>query len=254
MNFLQCAWLGVVEGLTEFLPVSSTGHLILFSNLMGLRQTPFLKTFEIAIQMGAVAAVVARYANARYANRAVLLRVAAAFVPTAAIGLAVHPLVKGLMGSSWIVLVAMFAGGVFLIIFERFYRERPDAGGDIAAMSLGRAALIGVAQCAAFVPGVSRAAATVIGGLALGLKRETIVEFSFLLAVPTIAAATALDLLKHSASFSGAELAYLAVGSLVSFAVASLAIRFLLAFVRTHRFTVFGVYRILVTVIFWYLV
>ncbi len=254
MNFFHALVLGIVEGLTEYLPVSSTGHLILISKLMNLAPSAFLSTFEIAIQLGAIAAVIVTYRKPQYLNVAVAKRVLAAFIPTALLGLLVYKAVKGLMGSAWVVLVSLFLGGICLSGCERFYKERRGAVADIHSIGSRQAALIGICQCAAFVPGVSRAAATIVAGLVMGLKRETLGEVSFLLAVPTMLAATALDLLKFEGSIAPAEWFYLAAGFITSFLVALAAIRLFVGYVRTHRFTAFGVYRILAAVLFWYLV
>ncbi len=191
MDILQAAILGVVEGLTEFLPISSTGHLILASRLLGLEQTEFLKTFEIAIQFGAILSVVALYWRRLLVDPRVMARVAAAFVPTAILGFGLYKIVKKyLLSSETVVLWALVVGGIVLIVFERFHKEKDDHLDDVAAIPFSRCVLLGVFQALAMIPGVSRSGATVIGGLALGLKRRTIVEFSFLLAVPTMAAAT----------------------------------------------------------------
>jgi len=198
MNFLDVIILGIVEGITEFLPISSTGHLILASHLLGLNQTGFLKSFEIAIQLGAILSVVVLYGRSLLINAAVLKRVFVAFAPTAIFGLVFYNTIKkSLLGDSNVVLWSLFLGGIFLIIFEIVHREK-DAQEEIISITYPQALLIGVFQSVAMIPGVSRSAATIVGGLMIGLKRKTIVEFSFLLAVPTMGAATALDLMKNA--------------------------------------------------------
>jgi undecaprenyl-diphosphatase len=254
MDYIQAIILGIVEGITEFLPISSTGHLILTSHLLKLTQTEFLKTFEIAIQLGAILAVVVLYWRSLFTNLEVLKRVAAAFVPTAIAGLVLYKFIKDLLGNSQVVLWSLLIGGVLLILFEWWHKEHPEAESEIAQMSYSKAVTIGLFQSVAMIPGVSRAAATILGGLLLGFKRRTIVEFSFLLAVPTMAAATGLDLVNNASSFSSGQFGSLAVGFVVSFLTAIGAIKFLLKFIQTHSFIGFGVYRVLAAIAFWLLV
>lgn len=250
MSIFEAFILGLVEGITEFLPISSTGHLVLVSTLLGIEHTEFHKSFEIAIQLGAMGAVVLLYWRS-FLDVEVLKRLACAFVPTAVIGFSLYGLVKGyFLGNNELVVVMLFFGGLALILFELWHKEGPDAAGSIAAVSWRQAALVGLFQSMALVPGVSRSAATILGGLLLGLKRKTIVEFSFLLAVPTMAAATGLDLFKTAASFSAQEFGLLAVGALTAFAVALGAITLLLRYIETHTFLSFGVYRILISILF----
>ncbi len=249
MDYFSAIILGFVEGITEFLPVSSTGHLILASSVLGIDQTEFHKTFEIVIQLGAILAVVVTYWRSLL-DWEVLKRLFVAFLPTAVIGLAFYKVIKGyLIGNEAVVLAALFLGGIALIVFELLHKER-EGSDDIAAISYKQAALVGLFQSIAIVPGVSRAAATIVGGLLLGLRRTTIVQFSFLLAVPTMAAASGLDLLKTAPTFSGDEFGLLATGFATAFLVALLAIRFLLHFVRRHNFIPFGIYRIGLAVLF----
>lgn len=249
MDYLHAVILGVVEGITEFLPISSTGHLVLTSRLLGL-SGDFLKTFEIVIQAGAMMAVLSDYGMRMVRDRQLFLRVAAAFVPTAVIGLLLYGVVKNLLDSPLVVVIAMGVGGVLLVGFERHYTEPPDASEDLSRMPYRTAVAVGMAQCVALVPGVSRSATTIVAGLALGLSRRAIVEFSFLLAVPTLGAATALDLVKNRDLMDVHTLGLLAVGFMVSWVVALVAMRWLLKFVRTHDFTAFGIYRIVLSLIF----
>ncbi|HBI25927.1 MAG: Undecaprenyl-diphosphatase [Candidatus Wolfebacteria bacterium GW2011_GWC2_39_22] len=251
MTILQSIIFGIVEGVTEFLPISSTGHMILTAKLLGLTQTNFMKSFEIAIQLGAILSVVVLYWRSLFVNRAIMKRIAVAFIPTGILGLLLHGLVKEyLLGSNMTVVLALLIGGILLIAFEWTHNEKEDALEDVAHLSYWRAALIGVAQSVAMIPGVSRSAATIVGGMLAGLKRKTIVEFSFLLAVPTMLAATILDLSKSYKDFSADQFDVLAVGFIVSFFVALASIKFLLRFVKTNTFVSFGVYRIAVAVLF----
>lgn len=253
MTLLQSAILGIVEGISEFLPISSTGHLILTSSLLGLAQSDFVKSFEIMIQLGAIAAVVVLYWRA-FLNIETVKKIIVAFLPTAVIGLALYSIIKTyLIGNEVVVLLALFLGGIALIVFEYFHREKPSFEND-APMTYTQALLIGLAQATAVIPGVSRSGATILGGLLLGMRRTTIVEFSFLLAVPTMIAATGLDLVKNASSFSSANILNLLVGFITAFVVALFAIRFLLRFVRTRNFVPFGIYRILVAIAFWVII
>ena len=250
MDIFHSILLGIVEGLTEFLPVSSTGHLILASRVMGLSETDFLKTFEIVIQAGAILAVAILYWKKLLLDSETLKRVIVAFIPTGILGLILYKYIKVWLGSESIVLWSLLIGGIILILFERYHRESPDAHMEIATMPYQKAVYLGLFQSLAMVPGVSRSGATIVGGLLLGFSRTTIVEFSFLLAIPTMAAATGLDLLKNYQSFTSGDALSLGVGFIVSFIVALLAVRWFLDYVKTHTFTAFGIYRIVIALIF----
>ena len=258
MSLFDAAILGIVEGITEFLPISSTAHLMFTSELLGLYQTTFVKSFEIAIQMGAILAVVVLYWR-KFLEVDTMARVAVAFVPTAIIGLTLYPIIKSvLIGNIAVALVALFVGGILLIVFEYWHKQHATKAGPllnkgpalVSSLTYKEALLVGLAQAVAVIPGVSRSAATIVGGLALGLNRQTIVEFSFLLAAPTMAAATVLDLYKNAGEFSQANWGVLSVGFAVSFVVALASIVWLLRFVRTHNFTGFGIYRIVAALLF----
>ena len=253
MDFITALILGIVQGISEFLPISSTGHLILASHLMGLKHTEFLKSFEIAIQAGTILSVVALYWRSLMVDFEVIKRLAVAFLPTGLLGLTLYRLIKGyLLGSETVVLCSLLIGGILIIAFERWYREGENATGEIRAMSYKNALIVGLFQSVAMIPGVSRSAATILGGLLLGLKRKTIVEFTFLLAVPTMLAATGYDLIKSGSQFSLDQVQYLLIGFVTAFVVALLSIKFLLRFIKTHTFIPFGIYRI-VLVIVWVL-
>ena len=252
MNLIQALILGLVEGITEFLPISSTGHLILTSKLLNVPDSDFVKSFEIAIQLGAILSVVALYWKKVWANREILKNVALAFVPTAILGFIFYKLIKAyLLSNSIVVLWSLFLGGVALILFELWYKRQAEKN---QAISPKRAVAIGVFQSLAMIPGVSRSAATIVGGLLLGVSREKIVEFSFLLAVPTMAAATGYDLLKSAGSINLSQIHLLAVGFAISFIVALASIKWLLNYVKNHTFIAFGVYRIIAAGVFWLLV
>lgn len=251
MSIFEAIILGIVEGITEFLPISSTGHLILTSSLLGIEHTDFVTSFEIAIQLGAILSVVALYWKS-FLDVEVLKKLAAAFAPTAVIGFTLYPFIKDhLLGNETIVLWSLLIGGIALIAFELWHgKKTAEPEGIVASMSYAQALLVGCFQAVAIVPGVSRSGATIIGGLFLGISRVTIVEFSFLLAVPTMFAATGLDLLQTSGSFVPNEWLALGVGFVVSFFVALASIMWLLKFVRTHTFISFGIYRIVLAILF----
>lgn len=255
MNLLQIVITGVVEGITEFLPVSSTGHLILSDFWLRIPATEFVKSFNIAIQLGAILAVVILYAKRLLVNRRLLARVLVGFIPTAIIGLALYKLVKTyLLGNMIVVLWSLFLGGIVVLLVEWRLPKRQNFGSkNLEGMTYGEAALVGLAQAVAIIPGVSRSAATIIGGLLAGFSREAIVEFSFLLAIPTMLAATGLDLVKSGANFSVEEWGQLAIGFLVSFLVALGVIKWFLRFIQKHDFKAFGVYRIVLAVVVWLL-
>jgi undecaprenyl-diphosphatase len=253
MDLITSFILGIVQGVSEFLPISSTGHMILASHFMGLTHTEFLKSFEIAIQAGTILSVVFLYWRKLLVDIEVIKRIIVAFIPTGVLGLTLYKLIKGyLLGSETVVLWSLLLGGIFLVVFELWYKESEDATSEIRDLSYKNALIIGLFQSIAMIPGVSRSASTIVGGLILGLKRKTIVEFSFLLAVPTMLAATAYDLIKTGAQMSLPQFHYLAVGFITAFIVALLSIKFLLRFIQTHTFIPFGIYRI-VLVILWFL-
>jgi undecaprenyl-diphosphatase len=254
MQIIHAVILGIVEGISEFLPISSTGHLILTSKLLSLKETEFLKTFEISIQLGAILSVVVLYWRKLLVEHEVIKKVLFAFLPTAIIGLIFYKIIKTyLLGNSLVVVWALFLGGLFLIIFELIYKKKKNKTtiDKLEDISYKQSFLIGLSQSVAMIPGVSRSAATILGGLALGLSRTTIIEFSFLLAVPTMAAATGLDLLKTASSFSLNDVYLLTVGFVISFIVALFSIKFLLNFVKKYSFIGFGVYRIVIAIVFW---
>jgi len=253
MTYLHAIVLGIVEGITEFLPVSSTGHLILAGHILGLQPTEFLKTFEVVIQLGAIFAIVFLYRNIIFRNWRLMSRVLVAFIPTGIIGLLFYRILHTyFLGNEYIVVGALFVGGIVLIAFEKWYlpkivKQRTHL--TLHEMSYKDAALIGFAQAFALIPGVSRSGATIVGGMTLGLSRKQVVEFSFLLAVPTMLAASGLDLLKAD-PFSAGEYGLLAAGFLVAFAVAIISVKFLLKHMERGTFEAYGLYRILVAVVF----
>jgi undecaprenyl-diphosphatase len=253
MNFIHVLILSAIEGLTEFLPISSTGHMILASKLLGITETNFVKTFEIVIQLGAILAIVVLYFKKFLSSFNLIKKLIVAFIPTAIVGFLLYPFIKGvLLGSSTITLNALFWGGVVIIGVEYFLKKKGIKHTAYGIEpSYKQALAIGAFQSLSVVPGVSRAAATIIGGLLTGLDRESATEFSFLLAVPTMFAATALDIYKSRAMIVQGGVITLFVGTVLSFLFAIFAVKFLVNYVKKHDFTAFGVYRIVLSVLFW---
>lgn len=256
MTLIQVLILSIIEGITEFLPISSTGHLILANHLLGIVDSNFTKSFEISIQFGAILAVVAWYWRRIFTDIETWKRIGTAFIPTAILGYIFYKLIKTyLLSNSVLVLWSLFLGGMALIIFEIWYKKKNRMVNDeLQKISYKKSFVIGIAQSVAMIPGVSRSAATIIGGLLLGLKRETIVEFSFLLAVPTMAAATGFDFIKSAGSFSLNQFHLLAIGFVISFIIALVSIRWMLYFIKNHTFVFFGIYRVIAALLFWFFV
>ena len=249
MEISHAVILGIVEGISEFLPISSTGHLILASNLLGIPSTEFVKSFEIIIQTGAILAVVALYARDIVTQKHMWGKILAAFIPTGIIGFILYKLIKEhLLGNSSVVLWSLFLGGIALIAIEFALKGRKTAGKDISQVTYKDALIIGIIQSISVVPGVSRAAATIFGGMAMGLNRKTAVEFSFILAIPTMLAATTLDLAKTSFSFTTSEWTALGIGFVTSYLVAIVSIKWLVSYVKNYSFVPFGWYRIAIAI------
>jgi len=223
--------------------------------LLKLTNSEFVKSFEIAIQLGAILSVVLLYWDRLIKSQQTWKRLIVAFLPAMVIGGLFYKFIKkNFLGNNELVLWSLFIGGILLILFELLHREKETATDELGTVTYPQALVIGLFQAAAIVPGVSRAAATVIGGLVAGLKRKTIVEFSFLLAIPTMLAATALDLYKSAKVFSTAEFISLGTGFVISFFVAIASIKFLIAFIKRHSFIVFGIYRIVIALVFWLII
>lgn len=250
MDMLHAALLGIVEGITEFLPISSTGHLILAQRILGVSPDSFSKSFDIVIQLGAILAVPFLYPR-RFLEPRTLAKLAAGFVPTGIIGLLLYKVAKAhLLGNAAVVVWALGIGGALLIALELFHRESGAGPATVNDISVPQAIAIGFAQSVAIIPGVSRSGAAIAGGLLLGIGRAAIAEFSFLLALPVMLAASALDIYKNYGAFSAADAGVLATGFIVSFLVALGSIRFLMDYIRRHSFIPFGIYRIMVALVF----
>jgi undecaprenyl-diphosphatase len=248
MTLFYAIVLGVIEGVTEFLPISSTAHMILASRAMHLAETEFLKSFEIIIQLGAILSVVVLYWR-KFLSIEVIKKLIVAFIPTGIVGLTVYKALKTyLLGNMTVVLLSLIIGGIALILYERFQPMRDTEEIDFTEITYRKALLIGLFQSLAIVPGVSRSAATIVGGSFIGISKRTIVEFSFMLAVPTMMAATVLELVK-SPALNG-NYGVLAAGFIVSFITAIFAIKSFLSFIKTRSFAAFGWYRIVLAVVF----
>ena len=242
MEILDALILGIVEGLTEFLPISSTGHLILASDLLGANDERG-KVFDIAIQTGAVVAVIWEY-RARFfrVDPKLWLNLIVAFIPAAVLGLAFGAYIKAHLFSAVPVASAFIVGGLIILLVER--KKLPSRVDSTEAMTRLDALKVGVAQCFALIPGTSRSGATIIGGMLFGLSRRAATEFSFFLAVPTLLAAGAYDLWKNRALFAARDLPMFALGLAAAFVSAFVVIRWLIRYVATHDFRPFAWYRI----------
>jgi undecaprenyl-diphosphatase len=250
MSLLHALILGLIEGITEFLPISSTAHLILAVHGLRIMESEFVKSFEIIIQLGAILSVVVLYWT-KFWNWEVLKKLVVAVFPTGVIGLTIYKAIKGyLLGNVGVVLAALVIGGIALIVFERFRATGGDEWEvDFTQITYKRAFLIGLFQAIAVIPGVSRSAATIVGGSLIGVSKRTIVEFSFMLAVPTMLAASGLELIKGHDALAGNYPA-LAVGFVVSFITAIIAIKSFLGYIKRHSFAAFGWYRIVLALVY----
>mgnify|MGYP001063539362 FL=1 len=252
MDTIQSIIVGVVEGLTEFLPVSSTGHMIITEKLLHIAENDFSKVFTIAIQLGAILAVVVLYWKKffDFKNWKFYLKIAAGVVPALILGFLFSKKIDALLESSTTVAISLLAGGIILLFIDNVFKNpQVDKEEDI---SFFKAIMIGIWQCIAMIPGISRSAASIIGGMQQKLTRSAAAEFSFFLAVPTMLAATGYKLLKYwqdYGGFSTNEIKQLAIGNIVAFVVAMLAIKFFIGFLKKYGFKIWGYYRIVVGII-----
>ena len=249
MDTIQSIIIGIVEGLTEFLPVSSTGHMIITEKLLNITEDDFSKVFTVAIQLGAILAVVVLYWKKffDFKNWQFYAKIAAGVVPALILGFLFSKKIDALLESSTTVAVSLLAGGIILLFIDKAFKNPEiDKEQDV---SFFKAIMIGVWQCIAMIPGVSRSAASIIGGMQQKLTRSAAAEFSFFLAVPTMLAATGYKLLKYYqdyGGFSSNQIKQLAIGNVVAFIVALLAIKFFIGFLKKHGFKIWGYYRIAV--------
>ncbi|MCM2324088.1 MAG: undecaprenyl-diphosphate phosphatase [Oligoflexia bacterium] len=256
MELWQAVVLAIVEGFTEYLPISSTGHIIIASSLLGINEASFTKDYTVMVQFGAILSVLVLYwrrflapfqadSARRGSGLRFYLKLIVAFFPAAALGLLLKDRIDALLGNVTVVAVALIVGGVVLLFAEKWL-TRPQPREDIDEVPYSQAALIGLIQCLAFVPGVSRSAATILGGLSQRLSMKAAAEFSFFLAVPTLTGASFLKLLKLAGTIEPAQLQVLLVGNAVSFIVGLLTIRGFIGYLSRGGFRWFGWYRITV--------
>jgi undecaprenyl-diphosphatase len=255
MDWLKYFLLGIVEGITEFLPISSTAHLILFSYLFNIPQTEFHKFLEIFIQTGAILAVVFNYFKFVLKNKHLIPKLIASFIPTAIISLIFYKLIKNVFFESQILIIlTLILGGIIFIIFELLINKKIiQLQNNLDNLSFFQALLIGIFQSLAIIPGVSRAGAVILGMLLLKFKRDDSVIYSFLLAVPTIISAGIYDLYKvgiYTISFDFTNLIYLIIGFVTSFIFALLTIKWLINYLKNNNFAIFGYYRIVLGLLF----
>lgn len=252
MNFLDTLILGIVEGVTEFLPVSSTAHLLITGNILEIPQTEFFKTFVVTIQLGAMLAVILIYYKRILGNLNLAKKIITAFVPTAIVGFLLFSVIKNFLFENLkTIAFALIVGGIIIIIFELFQKKKlvEDHEEKLEDITYTKSFFIGLIQALAIIPGVSRSGATIIGGMGLGISRKNIVEFSFLLAVPTIIAATGYDLLQSELVLSSKDLVNLSLGFIFSFIFAYLSIKLFIRFIQANSFISFGIYRIMAGVV-----
>lgn len=247
MGIIEAIILAIVEGLTEFLPVSSTGHMIIASSMMGIASEEFVKLFTIVIQLGAILSVVVLYFKRFFQSVNFYLKLIVAFIPAAVFGVLLSDKIDQLMESPLAVAISLLVGGIILLFVDKWF-NRPTVHEEENIDFL-TAFKIGLFQCIAMIPGVSRSGATIVGGMSQKLSRKVAAEFSFFLAVPTMLAATGkklYDFLKVGNSFTSEEIKILAIGNVVAFVVALLAIKTFIGFLNKNGFKIFGWYRIVV--------
>jgi len=248
MNLISALVLGIVEGITEFLPISSTAHLIISSKLLNIPQTEFQKFFEVFIQSGAILAVVFIYWKIILKNKSLLINIILSFIPTAVVGLLLHKVIKGVFFESFTLIAAsLLIIGLFFIVFEFLLKKKiVKVDKKIIQMTIVQALIIGLGQSLAVVPGVSRAGAVILTMMILGFNREESALYSFVLAVPTLLAASLLDFIKTDPQliFTGNNPLFLFIGLITSFFSALIAIKWFVSFLQKNSLSGFGVYRI----------
>lgn len=252
MSIIDTIIIAIVEGLTEFLPISSTGHMIITEKLLGIESNDFTKLFTVGIQLGAILAVVVLYwkkfvAPLKTGNWNFYLKLIVAVIPALLLGFIFSDKIDDLLESALTVSITMIAGGIILLFIDNIFKK--DTIQTDEQISFPKAFIIGLWQCIAMIPGVSRSAASIIGGMQQNLTRKLAAEFSFFLAVPTMAAATGYKLLKGYESLSSSDIKLFAIGNIVAFIVAILAIKFFIGFLQKHGFKLFGIYRIIAGIV-----
>lgn len=249
MNFVDIIILSFVEGVTEFLPISSTAHLIFTAHFLNLAERALKESFIIAIQLGTILSALVIYAKTLAYDFSLIKKTVLAFLPTGILGLAFYPVIKNFLSNEMLSAVMILVGGGALLLFEYWHKNRPEKVFDLSAVSYKQAMVIGFFQAIALIPGVSRSAATIVGGLWLGLTRKTTIEFSFLLAIPTMLAATVFEVGTNINLLSGQDINSIILGFVVSFVVGLVAIKTLVAYTEKYTFTPFGWYRIVLGII-----
>nr|WP_321266872.1 undecaprenyl-diphosphate phosphatase [uncultured Sulfurimonas sp.] len=246
MTIVDSIILGIIEGFTEFLPISSTGHLIVASEFLGINQTNVTKAYEVIIQFAAILAVVFNYKD-KFTFKKIDLwsKVFLAFIPIGAVGFVFSAQIKALFSIEIVAIMFIIGGLIFLLVEKFFIPNETHLIEDVEQVTLKQSLIIGFAQIFALIPGTSRAGSTIIGALLVGLSRKASAEFSFLLALPVMSAVTAYDLLKHYNEFSNENLITLGVGFVISFFVAYLTIKLFMVFLEKFTFVAFGIYRII---------
>ena len=249
MDIFQAIIIGIIEGFTEFLPISSTGHMIVASKFLGIEESALIKAYEVIIQFAAIMAVMLIYKEKITFKKIDLWsKLMLAFLPLAIVGFIFKDHIKALFNVQTVAWMFIIGGIIFLIV-EYFYKEKESHVCDVEEVSYVQALWVGIAQVFSLVPGTSRAGATIIGGMLTGLDRKTSMDFSFLLAIPVMAAVTGYDLLKHYQDFADANWGAFVIGFVTAFVVAYLTIKLFLAFIQRFTFVAFGVYRIIFGVI-----
>lgn len=254
MTYLHAIILGIIEGITEFLPISSTGHMIITSSIMGIEENAFTKAFEVIIQFGAILSVLVLYWQRFLPQWNFYKKLFVAFLPTAIIGFLAKDVVEHLLGSVQVVAWALILGGLVLIWSDKAFAHLTATGRKTSDLSYTDSVKLGFFQAIAMIPGISRSASTIMGGLLLGMNKKEAAEFSFFLAVPTMAAASGYKLLKIYKTIEVSQIGVLLVGSLVAFIVAMLAIKFFIGVVTRYGFRGFGIYRIVLGAIILFMI
>jgi undecaprenyl-diphosphatase len=241
MSHLQAIIIAIVEGITEFLPISSTGHMIITQKLLGMESTEFVKLFTVSIQLGAILSVIVLYWRRFFQTMDFYYKLFVAFIPAMVFGLLLNDYIDELLGNVVVVAVSLLLGGIILLFVDKWFKNSDDT-----SVTYPKALKIGFFQLISMIPGVSRSAATIIGGMSQKLSRKAAAEFSFFLALPTMFGATALQLFKSYKHITPSDYPVLLTGNVVAFIVAIIAIKGFIAFLNTHGFKVFGYYRIAV--------
>lgn len=250
MTYFEALIIAIIEGLTEFLPISSTGHMILASSLMDIDNPRFAETFEIVIQLGAILAVLFLYIKRFFVSITIYLKLLVAFLPTGIIGLLAYKTIKLYLFNPYVVSVSLIVGGVALLFLDKWSAKKESEYKEIEDISYIDALKIGLIQCVSMVPGVSRSAATIFGGIFSGFNRQQAAEFSFLLAIPTMFAASGYDLLKEKDNINSNDITILVFGALIAFIVAFVAVKAFVTFLNKYGFKHFGYYRIILGILF----